>query len=283
MGISSTIFRPLRWFIGINKRISCWINKVALRYTRRREGSNEFHKRILPEAVKSEMHVLDVGGGKYPRIDFEMKKRLNLTITGLDISREELDRAPDGAYDKTVVGDVAHVTFDEKFDLILSHTVLEHVSDNFSAFRNLTSALKPGGIMVHHLPSSNAWYVVINRILGNKNARRLLFLLYPERKNTSGFPAYYDHCTPAGMKRLCRENGLEITELATYYASSYLIFFAPLFLIDLLRQLVMMWLNITPLAETFTFVAHNPDDSQEQSGSDSTLDQGNRGKQRAAA
>ena len=248
----------IRSVVKFNLRLSDGMERAAKKYTARQSGMSEFDDSILPELLKPDLRVLDVGGGKYPRIDMETKRKLGLYVVGLDISHDELQRAPVGAYDRTIVGDVADVEIGESFDLILSHTVLEHVSENVSAMRNLAAALAEGGVMAHHVPCSNAPYAIVNRLLGPKLSRKVLLAFYPDRSEIAGFDAYYDHCTPSKMRKLCEQNGLQISEMIPYYASDYLRFCAPIYAVDLLRQLGLMWVRALPAAETFTFIACKP-------------------------
>jgi SAM-dependent methyltransferase len=204
------------------------------------------------------MRILDVGGGKQPAIPLQTKQELGLHIVGLDISETELARAPVGAYDQTVVGDVATARLPGKYDLVFSRAVLEHVADPRTAIANLASVLEGGGIMAHFMPCGNAPFAIANRWLGNRTARRILFGIFPEKRKGSGFRAYYRDCTPAGISRICRTSGLELLQVIPYYHSDYTSFFVPLYTIEMLRQLLMYGLRLENLAESFSIVARLP-------------------------
>jgi 2-polyprenyl-6-hydroxyphenyl methylase/3-demethylubiquinone-9 3-methyltransferase len=223
------------------------------------DGQVAFRDQVLPSLVRPGSRILDVGGGKIPGISLQTKKELGLYIVGLDISEAELAQAPVGAYDAVVVGDVATVSIPGKYDLIFSRAVLEHVADPPAAIANLAGALVPGGIMAHVLPCRNAPFAILNRWLGNRAARRLLFAIFPEKQTDSGFLAYYRDCTPAGLSRACRECGLEVVEVNPYYNSDYTSFFAPLFTVELLRQALMCSLRLENFSESFSLVARTPD------------------------
>ena len=239
-------------------RLSERLYTLAEQRTQRRCGLSIFRYSTVYRLVQPGMRVLDVGGGKWPLIDQITKQRLNLTITGLDISANELAAAPPGSYDRTIVGDVASVVLAERYDLILSQTVLEHVRDTRAAIANLSSALAEGGIMAHSLPCAYAGYTLLSRLLGNRLGPRLLWALYPESRSTSGFRAYYRECTPRRMQRVCEEAGLEQIEITPFFASEYFRFFVPLYAAELARQLLLMRLGAENLCETFTVVARKP-------------------------
>jgi 2-polyprenyl-6-hydroxyphenyl methylase/3-demethylubiquinone-9 3-methyltransferase len=213
---------------------------------------------VLPSLLKPGLRVLDVGGGKRPAIPVQTKQELGLHVVGLDVSEAELAEAPEGAYDATIVGDVAVTSIPGHYDLVFSRAVLEHVADPAAAIANLASVLLPGGTMAHVMPCRNAPFAILNRWLGNRSARRVLFAIFPEKQENSGFLAYYRDCTPGRLSRTCRESGLEVVQLTPYYNSGYTSFFAPLYTIEMLRQALMCALRLEDLAEGFSIVARRP-------------------------
>lgn len=248
----------LRRFLSWNLRLSDRLYGLAERRTGRRCGLSAFRHEILPALLAPGLRVLDVGGGKWPLIDAQTRTRLGLTVTGLDVSAEELAQAPAGCYDRTVVGDVATVAIPGRYDLILSQTVLEHVCDTPAAIANLSAVLAEGGVMAHFVPCAYAGYTFVSRLLGNRLGRKILWTVYPDSRSTSGFRAYYRECTPRRMRRLCRQSGLDVVELRPYFASEYFRFFAPLYALEMLRQLLLMRLRAESLCEAFTIVARKP-------------------------
>lgn len=252
-----SLVRGMRQFVDVNCRISDRISRGA-QWLGRREGLHAFHHELLPGSLRPAMRVLDVGGGKRPAIDVHTKRRLGLHVTGLDISAEQLALAPPGSYDEVIVGDVTTVQLPPRFDLVFSVTVLEHVADNRAALKNLVSALAPGGSMLHYVPSALAPFAVVNRLLGNRIARKLLFALYPEARERSGFPAYYHLCVPSWMRGLCQANGLEGVQTTSYFHSEYCRFFTPFHVMEVARQLTLQLLGFKDLAEAFILRAHQP-------------------------
>lgn len=248
----------VRRFLAANERLSFRLNDWARRRTGRRCGMGAFREELIPGLLRPGLRVLDVGGGKHPLIGRETKEALGLSVVGLDISADELMQAPAGCYDATVVGDVATAVLDRPFDLIVSHTVLEHVRDTPAAIANLGAALAPGGVMAHFLPCGWAGFALASRSLGNRLGRSLLWTVYPERRRTSGFPAYYNQCTPHGMRQLCVRAGLEVVETRPYFMSDYLRFLAPLYALEVGRQILLMRLGLENFSETFIVIARKP-------------------------
>ncbi len=250
----------LRQYLEWNTRLSRWQRSLAARVLPHlaKDGAYEFRERVLQSLLSPGLRILDVGGGKHPAISLQTKQDLGLHIVGLDISDEELVRAPAGAYDGIVVGDVATVNIPGEYDLIFSRSVIEHVKDPGSAIANLASVLAPGGKMAHFMPCRNAPFAMINRLLGNRVARQLLFTVFPDKRKDSGFQAFYHHCTPSELADIINGRGLEIVKVIPYYKSDYAAFFAPFYTVEMLRQALMCYLELENLAETFSIVAHAP-------------------------
>jgi SAM-dependent methyltransferase len=219
------------------------------------DGMVDFRDRVLPSLLKPGGRVLEIGGGRHPAIPANVKEELGLHIVGQDISEGELLRAPAGLYDRILVGDVSTLQMTGSYDLIFSRAVLEHVEDPAAAIANLARVLAPGGIMAHVLPCRNAPFAVLNRWLGNRLARRVLFTLFPEKRANSGFLAHYHDCTPTGLSRACRRSGLEVLKVIPYYNSSYTSFFVPLYTVEALRQAATASLRLRDYAESFCIIA----------------------------
>jgi SAM-dependent methyltransferase len=251
----------VRRFIDWNRRVSRWERSLIARLVPESavDGPLNFRDHVLPSLLKPGLRVLDVGGGKHPAIPLQTKERLGLRVVGLDISESELVQAPSGTYDAIVVGDVAAVSIPGDYDLVFSRTLMEHVADPRAALANLASVLRPGGIMAHVMPCRNAPFAILNRSLGNRAARRLLCAIFPEKERNSGFPAYYRDCTPARLARICRENGLQVVKAIPDYNSDYTSFFAPLYTVEMLRQVLMCSLRLENFAEGFAIIARAPD------------------------
>lgn len=248
----------LQAFLNWNRALSDSLERAVNGKTGRRSGMSDFGATVLPSLLKPEQRILDVGSGKQPLICREQRQRFNLHVTGLDISADELRQAPEGAYDETIVMDAANGSIPGEYDLILSHTVLEHLRDTPAAILGMADALAPGGTMAHFLPCRNALFARLNLLVGTSIAQRLLKLAWPGQSAVNGFPAYYDACTPRQLGRLCQSNGLDVVETQPYFASAYVKFLFPLHVVDVARQVTCMWLGLTSMCETFTIVAHKP-------------------------
>lgn len=241
-----------------NRRISKRID-AAVRPLGRRDGNHAFVSETLPGLLRSKQRVLDVGGGKNPGISPELKARFALQVDGLDASEDELQRAPEGAYEAKIVCDVSQAQLAPKYDFIFSCAVMEHVRGVRAAISALSTALVPGGTMAHFVPNAFAPFAIANRVLGVDRARRLLFSAFPAARHLQGFAAYYEDCWPSRFRRICEDNELEVVSIVPHFCSGYAHFFWPMHTVDVARQLLLMGAHATDLCESFTVIARKPD------------------------
>lgn len=143
--------------------------------------------------------MLEVGGGRDPAF-LKMAPDLGLDLVINDISAEELARLPDGT--KTacfdMAGDLAARTdLHGAFDLLTSRMVFEHIPDVKAAWRNTFTLLRPGGVGIAFFPTMYAWPFVLNTLLPDDLAKRIVERFFPARRADGDFPvfpAHYDWC-----------------------------------------------------------------------------------------
>src|SRR5215216_2502079 len=90
--------------------------------------------------------ICDIGGGANPVLPLEFIEEKRLDCTVLDISREELEKAP--IEYKKLVQDMEAIDFPlrEQFDFIVTKMMAEHVKNGKLFHKNIYAMLKPGGI-----------------------------------------------------------------------------------------------------------------------------------------
>lgn len=219
-----------RAFLNLNIRLSKWFDQTFLPPSLLKDGNRDFVVDFGQKYLASDQKIYDVGGGKQPFIDARRKAALRLNVVGIDISEQELSRAPVGAYDKTVCADIARHTGTGDGDIVICQAVLEHVRDTEGAIQSIASLLKPGGKALIFVPSRNAAFARLNLLLPQKVKQWILFAVYPTTRTAQGFPSFYARCTPAGMMALAKANNLRLEDARYYYISSYFSFFFPLYL-----------------------------------------------------
>ena len=91
------------------------------------DGHQDFKASFAPKYLRPRLKVYDVGGGKIPYIDHRRKAELGLAVVGLDIDREELRRAPQGATNEMILPqDITRFKGGGDADLIICQAVLRH-------------------------------------------------------------------------------------------------------------------------------------------------------------
>ena len=200
--------------------------------------------------------TLDVGTGKEcPFLPFVRDPRLHVII-GVDCSEHELSRNADLPL-KIVADAAGGLPFrDGSMDLVVSRSVVEHIKDNHAFFADCSRVLGPGGILVHTFPGKFTPFALLNRMMPNALAKRLLAYLHPDWKDECGFIAYYDKCYFSAIQKLLDQNGLCDAQFTfRYYQSIYYEFFFPLYAVMLLYDLVIWFFGIRNFACGILFVA----------------------------
>lgn len=231
----------------------------------REDGNKFFLRDYLPKAFHPGSVVYDLGGGSRPCISREQKDRLGITLVGVDISADELARAPAGVYDRTITADLSTFTGTGDADSVVCQALLEHVPDTPGAMHRLATTAKPGGRVFLFAPSRNALFARLNLILPEGLKRRILFAVFPSKaQGHDGFKSYYDHCTPRQIEEVARHNGLEVEEQRLFWTSSYFMAFTPAFIIWRLWQLASYAVIGNNAAETFAYVLYKKPDVENE-------------------
>jgi SAM-dependent methyltransferase len=169
--------------------------------------------------------VCELGGGAQPALDQEFLTQHDLSCLVVDVSATELEKAPAGY--ETLVGDVSSADFatgehDGGYDAVFSRVVAEHVRDGAQFHRNARRLLRPGGIAMHFFPT--LWWppFVLNRLLPEPLAERILLRLAPYRESSGTvgkFPAYYHWCYGPTDRQLKRFEtvGFEVEHCVAYF------------------------------------------------------------------
>lgn len=184
-------------------------------------GYDEQLKELV--AAYPDADLLELGAGRRPSFTFSELPNTVRSYTVNDISEEELALLPEG-YEKAcfdVSGDAK--AFSDKYDVVFSRFLAEHVPDGEAMHRNVFQVLKPGGVTFHLIPTLYALPFVINKLLPERVTAKILAAFAPRRAINPKFPAYYSACygNSDRMTELLKGIGYSQVEIRSFYGHFY--------------------------------------------------------------
>lgn len=176
--------------------------KVKQLPARYEESPRDTFDARIAEALRPGVAVLDVGGGRNPCVSLGKRPQRCLYV-GLDASIDELQAAPPESYGEILAGNVEvyRPELENRFDLIVSWQVLEHVRSMSASLANIRRYLRPGGTFVAQLSGRFAVYAALNAVVPRRSGMWAMKKLLHRNPETV-FPAYYDRCWHSALVRL---------------------------------------------------------------------------------
>lgn len=190
--------------------------------------SQRFCREVLAVAARTgAKRLCDIGAGANPLLDREEARASGIEDYVLtDISAAELEKAPAG-FEKVVADVTAGPRLDlGPFDLIVSHTVAEHVKDAERLHRSVQAMLAPGGSAMHFFPTFYEPVFLANRVIPEGLGESILGRLQDQREKEGDhgkFPALYRWCrgpTPRQLRRL-EACGYEVESYVGVFGHGY--------------------------------------------------------------
>ena len=204
-----------------------WRREPPERYLAPEAPGPELFLSRVASALAEGTAVLDIGAGAEPVVPVGDRPP-RCAYVGLDVSAAELDRAPEGSYDETVVADAAtpQPALESRFDLVISRFVLEHVDDLERTLAVMRGYLRPGGRLLAYLSGRNSPASALNRVLPESVAATLVVRL-TGRDRESIHPARYDRCTYNGLRAALGAGWADLEVVPCYSAEKYFRFSRP--------------------------------------------------------
>jgi SAM-dependent methyltransferase len=160
--------------------------------------------------------LCEIGAGRDPLFTRAQLDALDVELTLNDISAAELARAPAGF--PTLLLDIAgrmDGVEGERFDLMFSRMVFEHVADVRQAWANIHALLAPGGVALAFVPTLYALPFLMNHLMPHRLSGALLKAVFPERADDGDdpkFPTRYDWCRGSERRVVPMLHGLGFRE-----------------------------------------------------------------------
>lgn len=198
---------------------------VTITYGRSEDALPGYRGFMAELIQKQNAHsICDIGGGANPVLDLDYIQQNRLNYCMLDVSQEELDKAPEG-YDK-VLADIASPEFSSKlkFDMVVSRSVAEHMKDGSTFHKNILTMLADNGMAVHLFPTLYSPPFLVNCLLPESVADLMLSVLRPrDRYQHAKFPAYYSWCRgpTRGQIQRFEELGYDVVKYRGFFGHEY--------------------------------------------------------------
>ena len=169
--------------------------------------------------------VMEIGAGRSPMLTGEQISSLNLSYTANDISESELARSPSwvskACFDIAGKVDQSLAPLANRYDLIFSKMVFEHIPDTRQAYLNILELLAPGGICINYHPVLYSPPFLINLAFPDAVTAPILRMLSPRRHegDQPKFPAKYNRCViSAKLRGELRDLGFrEVWQIPFFY------------------------------------------------------------------
>ena len=117
---------------------------------------NDFYEEIAKYVYcdNKKFKLLDIGCGTGIELFYIFKKHSNISVTGIDISSEMLNKLKEKYQKKEIsliCGSYFDVSFGEDYDIVLSTYSLHHWNERekFSIYKKIYNSLNDGGIFIN--------------------------------------------------------------------------------------------------------------------------------------
>ena len=149
-------------------------------------------KKII--VLRNYRSVCDIGGGRNPCFPVETIQNMGLDYHVVDASKRELELA--NAQYKKIQSPIEDLSGENKFDLMFSSMVFEHIRDNVKSYGRISKLLKKDGLCINFHPTLFSMPFVLNKFLPDWLAYCILWCFFPgaRRGRHTKFPAYYSLC-----------------------------------------------------------------------------------------
>ncbi|MGH2736007.1 MAG: class I SAM-dependent methyltransferase [Actinomycetota bacterium] len=254
-GMAELIRRPVRAFLRANKRLS---QRWAGHLPHTRVNAFEAYARRVQEVAPSRGVAVDAGAGTSTPFSSRLQSSV-VWVVGVDLSYGALAENRD--VDAAVVADLQARAMPfgaSTTDVVASRAFLEHLPSTAPFFEDALRVLRPGGWFVALAPGRYSWFGMLNRIVPDAAAGRVLFWLHPESVGVGGHKAYYDHLWPPDVKRILDRLGFCDVSVQPHYGTNYAYSFVPLFALTSLLELGLQSARLERFCSTMIISARRP-------------------------
>jgi ubiquinone/menaquinone biosynthesis C-methylase UbiE len=193
-------------------------------------AGRRFHDSLYSDLIRKNLEpgqrVLDAGCGRYLKFSKDFSGMAEVVGIDLDSTLETDNRCRPFA----VRGDLGRLPFpDERFDMVISRSVVEHLEDPLQVFREFFRVLRPGGKTVVITPNRFDYVSLIASVTPYRFHRALVRRIFHVSEDDV-FPTLYRANTIPAIRKAFLAAGLMERELKTInHYPAYLMFSPVLF------------------------------------------------------
>ena len=203
------------------------------KYYSGRKFYDSLYRDLIQKHLKPGQRILDAGCGRYLKFCKDLTDRC--WVVGIDLEtvlETRNDSIPFG-----VRGDVGQLPFPaESFDMVISRSVVEHLSDPSQVFREFSRVLRPGGKVVIITPNKYDYVSIIAAVTPYQLHRSLVSRIFQVSEDDV-FPTLYRANTLSAIRKAFASAGFVARELDTInHYPAYLMFSPVLFRLGVLYE-----------------------------------------------
>lgn len=189
-------------------------NKLSKRILNKYYNADDHPFRIFEDKINSkispELTILDAGCGSGASILFNLVGRANKLI-GIDLVKFDPILSQAGII--LLNNDLSKIDIDDSsVDLVISRSVLEHLSDVESIYKEIHRILRPGGSFLFLVPNLWDYVSIISYLIPNKFHAFIISKL-TEREAKDVFPTYYKSNTERSIKGLASITSFDVESI----------------------------------------------------------------------
>jgi len=154
-------------------------------------------------------------------------------------------------------GDDMYMFPPNKFDLIFSDNVLEHIPDPNKLFSEISRVLKPGALFISKTPNKNYYVSLIGRVTPHKFHRFINKIRGRDEEDT--FPTLYKLNSKKNQMKIASKHKLEVISFEYYEGRpEYLRHFGILYFLGLLYERIVNKLGLNKMKAIMISVFQKP-------------------------
>jgi len=192
------------------------------KYYRAEEHPFQIYEGRISSLVRNDFTVVDAGCGSRAPVLVSFADRAG-TLIGVDL----VDFDPMLRHKRVLLlnNDLTEMDIeDSSVDLVISRSVLEHLEDVESVYREINRILRPGGHFLFLVPNLLDYVSLISYLIPNKYHKVIVSKL-SGRAQENVFPTYYRSNTKRSITKLAGKTGYKVNCLEYYGQYPYMLEF----------------------------------------------------------